>query len=157
MKKSLFLALVLLAVAACQPIVANRGNMVDDERLEQIKVGETDQATVQSVLGPPTMIGTFDTSTWYYSGMRTKRMAFFDPRISEERTLAIVFDESGIVKEITNINPDAAEKIKPVARKTPTGGHDMTMFEQLMDNFSRPALPGALGDKRRQQPGGMGR
>jgi outer membrane protein assembly factor BamE (lipoprotein component of BamABCDE complex) len=153
MKKSLFFTFVLLAMlplAACEPVVANRGNLVEPDLLTQIEPGVTDQASVQALLGPPTMIGTFDKNTWYYSGQRTKRMAFFDPKVSSERTVIIAYDDNGIVKEIKELEPGSGEEINPVARKTPSAGHDMTYGEQLMDNFSRPGLPGSLGGKKQR-------
>jgi outer membrane protein assembly factor BamE (lipoprotein component of BamABCDE complex) len=149
MKKSvIFLPLTLVLMGACAPVVANRGNIVEDDRLSQIEVGVSDQAAVESALGPPTMVGTFDPNSWYYSGARTKRTAFFDPKVSYARTLHIAFDESGRVKEITEIDPESGKDIDPVTRKTKTGGHDMNVIEQMIDNLSRPGLPGALGKRR---------
>jgi len=148
MKKSANLCLIILLLGACAPVVANRGNIVDDDRLGQIEVGVSDQAAVENALGPPTMVGTFDPNTWYYSGARTKRTAFFDPHVSYARTLQVAFDDTGKVKEITEIDPNSGADITPSSRKTKTGGHDMNVFEQMIDNFSRPGLPGSLGKRR---------
>lgn len=143
-----FLALILLLTAACSPVVANRGNMVDDEQLAEIRVGESDQAQVQSILGPPTSTGTFDPNVWYYSGMRTKKQAFLDPRVSYSRTLVVIFDANGTLDSIEEIDPKVAKDIDPTERTTKTGGRDLTFIEQVIDNFSRPILPGGIGDKR---------
>lgn len=149
MKSMPFLLMLVLALtAACSPTVANRGNIVEDEQLAEVKIGESDQAAVQSTLGPPTATGTFDPNVWYYSGMRTKKTAFFDPKVSYQRTLAVKFDANGIVESIDEVDPKQAENIDPVERTTKTGGRDLTFMEQVIDNFSRPTLPGSITDKR---------
>lgn len=150
MKSMPFLSLfaALLLTAACAPTVANRGNIVEDAQLAEVKVGESDQASVQSALGPPTATGTFDPNIWYYSGMRTKKTAFLDPKVSYSRTIQVKFDANGVVESLQEIDPKKAEQIDPVERTTKTGGRDLTFMEQVIDNFSRPTLPGSITDKR---------
>lgn len=149
MKSMPFLLMLVLAVGAgCAPTVANRGNIVEDEQLAEVKIGESDQAAVQSTLGPPTVTGTFDPNVWYYSGMRTKKTAFLDPKVSYQRTLAVTFDANGIVQSIDEVNAKQVEAIDPIERTTKTGGRDLTFMEQVIDNFSRPTLPGSITGKR---------
>lgn len=149
MKSMPFLLLTaLLLGAACTPTVANRGNMVEDDSLAAVTVGESDQAAVQSALGPPTATGTFDPNVWYYSGMRTKKTAFFDPKVSYQRTLVVQFDANGILESIDEVDPKQAGNIDPTSKTTKTGGRDLTFIEQVIDNFSRPTLPGSITDKR---------
>jgi len=65
MKKThLLLLLVLGALAACQPTIANRGNILDPDSLAQIKAGETTREEVATKLGTPTAISTFDDKIW---------------------------------------------------------------------------------------------
>lgn len=160
MKSMPFIALMAFAfLAACQPTVANRGNLVEDSSLAELKVGESDQAAVQSTLGPPTATGTFENNVWYYSGMRTKKTAFFDPKVSYVRTLVVKFDDNGVLQSIDEVDPKMAENISPSGGTTKTGGRDLTFMEQLIDNFSRPTLPGSITDKRgpgqARRPGGL--
>jgi outer membrane protein assembly factor BamE (lipoprotein component of BamABCDE complex) len=138
------------ALAACSPVTANRGNLLDEERLAQIKVSETEQTQVQALLGPPTMIGTFDKNNWYYSGKRTERIAFLDPDVTEQRTVAIHFDDNGRVDKIAEVSPDQQIAVAPENRITPTTGRAMNVIDQLMENAGRPGLPGSAN---RRQPG----
>lgn len=151
--------LALVLTAACEPTVANRGNLIEDGSLAEIKVGESDQAAVQSTLGPPTAVGTFEPNIWYYSGMRTKKTAFFDPKVSYARTVVAKFNSNGILESLEEVDPKSAENITPTDRTTKTGGHDLTFVEQIIDNFSRPTLPGSITDKRgpgqARRPGGF--
>jgi outer membrane protein assembly factor BamE (lipoprotein component of BamABCDE complex) len=58
-------ALLGVAVTACAPTVATRGNMADPDRIAQVKVGQSTRDEVASVLGTPTSVGTFDQNVWY--------------------------------------------------------------------------------------------
>ena len=152
-----FWPLLAATLAACQPTMANRGNFVDDERLSQIKVGETDQASVQSTLGPPTMIGTFDKKTWYYSGKRTEKEAFFKPDTKAERTLIVHFDDAGTVDKITEVSADQQVAVNPENAITPTEGRAMGFVDQIIENMNHPGLPGSLGSSASRAPGAPGR
>ena len=145
-----------LAVGACQPVIANRGNLLDGDRVAQITPGTTDQDQVQAILGPPTTIGTFDNKLWYYSGKRTERTAFFDPETIEQRTLAIKFDDDSKVVSITDISPEAQVAVSPESARTPTVGEAMSLADQIRESLSHPGLPGAIGSKKPGQVGGPG-
>jgi outer membrane protein assembly factor BamE (lipoprotein component of BamABCDE complex) len=138
-----------LSLAGCSPITAVRGNLVEDSRLSQIQTGTTTRDQVQYVLGSPTSTGTVDGTTWYYIGRHTAQEAFFDPEVTAQRILRIRFDEQGTVQEIKEIDGSDAAYVEPVARVTPTEGHDMGFFEQLMSNLSKPARKKKDDDKKK--------
>lgn len=145
--------LFALVLAACAPITANRGNLLEEDRLSQIKVGETDKAGVQTILGPPTVIGTFEKNNWYYSGKRTERSAFFKPDTVAERTVMIRFNEAGIVDQLVDVPVESQIAVAPESRITPTTGRAMNVVDQLLENAGRPGLPNSAG---RRQPGNVG-
>lgn len=132
--------LLALGLTGCSPIVAQRGNLVEDSRLTQIQTGQTTREQVQYVLGTPTSTGVIDGSTWYYIGRRTEQTAFLDPEVTAERIIRVRFDEGGTVQEIKELDGAAeAAYVEPIARVTPTVGHDLNFFEQLLGNLSKPA------------------
>lgn len=141
-------ALLGLGLTGCAPIVAQRGNLVEDSRMAQIQVGQTTREQVQYVLGTPTTTGTVDGSTWYYIGRRTEQTAFLDPEVTAQRILRVRFDAGGTVQEMTEIDGSDAAYVAPVARVTPTVGHDLGFFEQLLGNLSKPSRKKKKDDKR---------
>ncbi len=125
----------MLLLGACSPITATHGNLVDDERLERIEVGRSDTGDVINALGSPTVISTFDENTWYYVGRATERLAFFKPRVAEQRIVEVRFDENGTLTAIEDVDPELRRDINPVGRETPTGGRQLSFFEQIFGNL----------------------
>ena len=141
-----FFTLTLLSacafLSACVPTISNRGNLIEADKLAEIKTGVSTREEVSSKLGTPTQVGTFDENAWYYFGRQTEQYAFLDPEIVEQKAIEIRFDDNGVVKEINNLDPTVARNdIEPVNRTTPTYGHEMTFFEQLVGNIGHPGSP----------------
>ena len=128
-------------VAACSPVLATRGNLIDDERFAQIAVGRSTVNDVANLFGSPTTVSTFDQRTWYYIGQRTEKLAFFDPDIVERRVVRVEFTETGIVSRIDELDLDDAQAVELVERETPTLGRRLTVLEQLLGNFGRFNTP----------------
>lgn len=131
-----------LVLAACGPVTATRGNLVDNDRLDQIQVGQTTANDVFALLGTPTSVSTFDSRVWYYIGERTEQLAFLEPDITERRVLVVRFDEAGTVTELAELDAEDAIDVDPVNRATPTLGRQITILEQLLGNVGRFAEDG---------------
>ncbi len=128
---------LLFFTAGCAPTISNRGNMLDADALAEIKVGTSTREDVATKLGTPTQVSTFDENRWYYFGQTTKQYAFFDPEVVNQETVEVRFNDEGVVTSLEKLNPDASRDISPVDRRTPTYGHETTVFEQLVGNLSR--------------------
>lgn len=135
---SFVLVALLAGLAACQPVVANRGNILDQDALSEIKAGISTREEVASKLGSPTQISAFDEKVWYYIGRRTKQTSFFDPVVTEQKAVEVRFDDQGVVKEVKDLDVAGAKEVSPVSRSTPTYGRDDTFIKQLLGNLSRP-------------------
>ena len=143
MKKIMLPLLALLLLAACEPTIANRGNIIDQEKLAEIKAGESTREEVATKLGSPTQISTFDDKTWYYIGRQTEQYSFLDPEVLKQQAVEVQFNDEGVVTEVKNLNLADAREIDPVDDETPTYGQDNTFIKQLIGNLSRPS-PGKL-------------
>lgn len=143
MPRSLGLLILTFALlGGCAPTVANRGNLLDPERLAQVKVGTSTREDVANQLGTPTQVSTFDEKTWYYFGQHTEQFSFLDPEIKERQAIAVEFDDAGVVTALNKLNTDNTEAIAPVDRRTPTYGRETTFLEQLVGNLGRPGGTG---------------
>ena len=140
---------------ACTPVVATRGNMIDNDRFEEISVGQSTVNDVAIIFGSPTTVSTFDRRIWYYIGQRTEKSAFFDPTIVERRIVRVVFSDSGVVQQVEDLDLDDAQAVELVERETPTLGRRMTVVEQLLGNFGRFNSDSRVQAGNRGTPGGL--
>lgn len=127
---------VVLALSACTPVVAKRGNMLEDYQIKTIKPGTNTRTDVLQTLGSPTTVSTFDNKTWYYLGQETEKRGIFDSEVKDETIVQVVFDDEGIVKSINKIENNR-EDIPYARTKTPTHGNDLTFMQQLLGNLGR--------------------
>ncbi len=130
-------SLLALSLSACESRVHTRGNLLDPDRVADIRPGELNRDEVAEILGSPSSITPFGSDTWYYISQRTETFAFFAPKVMERQILAIYFDKKGNVIKVETVGLDRAQQIIPVARKTPTHGNKLTVLEQLVGNLGR--------------------
>ena len=134
---SIALIVCVLALGACSPKVAQRGDMPDIDAIASIVPEESHKSDVERRLGSPSSINMFGEETWMYIGETTEAVAFFEPKVNERSVLVVTFDDKGIVKDIQSHRLDVARDIEPVERTTPTVGKNLTVIEQLMGNLNR--------------------
>jgi outer membrane protein assembly factor BamE (lipoprotein component of BamABCDE complex) len=140
---TLALAAVLAAftVASCGPPNDLRGNNPDKKLLAAIKPGVTDKASVTKLLGSPSSVATFDANTWYYISQETQNVAFFKPRLKDEKVVSISFDRKGIVDKVAYLGLTDHQDVQPDPDHTPAPGREFTLLEQLIGNFGRFSAP----------------
>jgi outer membrane protein assembly factor BamE (lipoprotein component of BamABCDE complex) len=137
--KTLPLLFLALTLTACEPTVANRGNILDAEKLQDIMVGTSTREDVATKLGTPTQVSTFDDKVWYYIGRQTEQYSFLDPEVIKQKAVEVRFDDRGIVTAVNDMNLDEAHDVETVDRTTPTYGRDDTFIKQLIGNLSHPS------------------
>ncbi len=131
------MAVMALAVVACSPRVATRGNLPDPERLVEIKPGEHSRDDVAEILGSPSSISVFNQETWYYISKRTEAVAFFEPEVSERQVIIVRFDKKGVVTAVKTLGLEQGNAVEPVERETPTAGAELSIMQQLLGNLGR--------------------
>lgn len=138
-------ALLGLAVTACAPTVATRGNMTDPDAVAEIKTGASTRDQVAGLLGTPTSVGTFDQKVWYYIGQKTEKTAFFKPDVLERRVVVVSFNDAGVVSDVQTLDHNQGLDIEMVERSTPTHGREIGFLEQMIGNFGRFAAKDSKG------------
>jgi outer membrane protein assembly factor BamE (lipoprotein component of BamABCDE complex) len=125
-----------LSSAACAPTIDQRGNMLSDFQLSEIKAGESTRSEVLRALGSPTTQSTFDPSIWYYIGQETEKRGILDPKITKERIILVAFNPEGVLESIEEIDRSRMN-IPYVREKTPTHGNDVTFMQQFLGNLGK--------------------
>lgn len=125
-----------LALAACSPPVELRGNLPDPDSVAQVVPGKTTKAEVTHLLGSPSNISTFDTSTWYYIARRSVRDALSEPQLTGQTIYVVQFDDSGVVKSFQQQDNNDTD-VAMIPRTTPASGKELSVIEQLLGNFGK--------------------
>lgn len=137
MKKILLAAFALpLLAGGCTPMVEERGNLIKNYQLAEVKTGVDNQSDILKKLGSPTTKAPFDDNTWYYLGQRTEKRGIFDAKIVEERVVELRFDDLGTLQSLRQGQPSRLD-VPYVRDKTPTSGNEITAIQQFMGNLGK--------------------
>ncbi len=149
-------SIFLLALAACSPKVAAGGYVHDGDLKDQLVVGQTTKDQVKEKLGSPSSQSTFGNETWYYITNRQETVAIFKPEIVTQNVVSIEFDSTGLVSKVNNFSQKDGEEFAMVRQTTPTEGHTLGFFEQLLGNIGRFNHPSDGSDTAApgRKPGG---
>lgn len=130
-------ALILaLALGACQPTYATRGNFVDMDEIAGIKSGESSKEDVRAAIGTPTATEPLNDNIWYYVGQKTKRFGFQREKVTDRRIVAVTFDDKGMVQSVAPIE-NSGREVAMNQNITPTSGRTMTALQQFFGNLGR--------------------
>jgi len=149
----LFLSAVLCVGAllpGCTGLQDQVGYLADPVLVQNIAPNVDNRQSVEATLGRPSVAGTFDQSVYYYVTRQTEQFAFFTPKPTEHKVMAVYFDARDNVDRVEYFGIEEVASVDLEDEKTPTRGREMGFFEQLFGNIGRfSGAPGA-------GPGGPG-
>ena len=135
----LALALVL-PLGGCIGETFQRGYVLPDGALEQIRLGAS-QEQVLIVLGTPSTVATVSGEAFYYISQRAERAVSFLPtRIVDQRVVAVYFDQNRRVQRVASYGIKDGRVFDFISRTTPTAGSDLTVVQSLFDSLSHARL-----------------
>lgn len=122
---------VIMMTSACSSdiFITHNGNMPSNERISQIRIGQT-RAEVHQILGAPSSVVSLDKNTWIYMSSEIKRVAFFSPQEVERDVLTIRFNNQNQVAQIDRLTKKDGKEIKVSTDKTETLGHNPGFFRK---------------------------
>jgi outer membrane protein assembly factor BamE (lipoprotein component of BamABCDE complex) len=139
---ALILALSL-PLGGCFGETFQRGYVLPDGALEQIRLGAS-QEQVLIVLGTPSTVATVSGEAFYYISQRAERVASFMPTsVTDQRVIAIYFDRDRRVQRVAAYGMKDGKVFDYISRTTPTAGSDVTFVKALIDSVmhARIGLP----------------
>jgi outer membrane protein assembly factor BamE (lipoprotein component of BamABCDE complex) len=141
----LLLSVTGLALGSCSPKVASIGYVSEGRIREMALIGKSSREDVQTRLGSPSAQSSFGEETWYYVTARKEAYAFLRPEVVQQDVVGVVFDGNGLVSRIDGYNINDSRDFKLVKRETPTEGHTLGFFEQVLGNVGRFNAPSQGG------------
>ncbi len=137
MKLPRYFCMLLIALTACTPIQAQRGQVVTDDQLSHLVVGTTAKPEITAAIGTPTMVDSFDDKIWYYVGEDTKQIGIHPPIVVDRRVVALNFDDNGTLTDKKVLSKDDGQKIAMAPGVTRVIGNEPTVVQQLIGNVGR--------------------
>jgi outer membrane protein assembly factor BamE (lipoprotein component of BamABCDE complex) len=126
---------VSLLAAGCLASSYQRGYVFDQAALDQVPVGAS-QEQVLLVLGTPSTIATVSGEAFYYISQKTEqKVAFLNPKVVDQRVLAVYFDPERRVSRIANYGIQDGKIFDFVSRTTPTSGEELSFLRQIFGNL----------------------
>jgi outer membrane protein assembly factor BamE (lipoprotein component of BamABCDE complex) len=126
-----------------------QGYVIDQQQIDLVPVGSSREQVILA-LGSPSTTATFDNEVFYYISQTRKRpVAFMNPRLVDQRVLAVYFGEDGRVTNIANYGMKDGKVFDFISRTTPTGGKDQNFIGQLIAGAG--GMPSSLPGMPQQQ------
>ena len=134
---------VALALGGCFGETFQRGYVIPEGALEQIRLGAS-QEQVLIVLGTPSTVATVSGEAFYYISQRAERSISFMPaKITDQRVIAIYFDKERRVERVASYGIKDGKVFDYISRTTPTAASDTNLLKALLQNLgnARIGLP----------------
>ncbi|MGC6472173.1 MAG: outer membrane protein assembly factor BamE [Parvibaculales bacterium] len=126
-----------ISIAACAPVVHNRGHVFVQQSLDQLEVGQTGKEDVRAIMGSPSTVATVDASAFYYISSREETYLYRAPVETERRVVAVYFDDKDVVTQVAHYGLEDGNVVDYVKRETVTRGKELTLLGQLFGNIGR--------------------
>jgi outer membrane protein assembly factor BamE (lipoprotein component of BamABCDE complex) len=133
-------AVVCLLLTACAETVTKHGHHFQDNDLQQISTGMS-QDQVRSTLGTPTTTATVGSGTaYYYISSTTGQTSFFKPVEKDRKVLAVYFNPLGSVDRVAHYGLKDGKVFDYVKHQTPSPARDEGILKALFRNLGTKQL-----------------
>jgi len=86
-----------------------------------------------SILGTPSTTSTVGGDAWYYVSQRMERpLAFMQPKVTDQRVLALYFDKDKKIQRIADYGMEDGKVINFQSRTTPIAGGDAGLVRSML-------------------------
>ena len=142
-RTTLVLAAVLAAaVGGCAPTIIKHGHQFQDNDVQKIQTGMSQQQ-VSGVLGSPTTTATVSSGqAHYYISSTEKQTAFFTPEETDRKVVAIYFSQFGSVDRVAQYGLKDGKVINYSKDQTPNSSRDESVIKSLFRNLGTKQLYG---------------
>ena len=124
-----------LPLGGCFGETFQRGYVLPDGALEQIRLGAS-QEQVLIVLGTPSTVATVSGEAFYYISQRAERAVSFMPTtVTDQRVIAIYFDRDRRVQRVAAYGIKDGKAFDFISRTTPTAGSDLDFINGLLNTI----------------------
>ena len=125
----------LIVVTGCSATFRNHGYVPPEEDLQELVVGVDTRATVDDVVGPPSLSGVLADGDYYYVRSRIRQYGMYRPQVVERRVLAISFNEDDTIANIEEFGLEDGQVVPLARRVTDSSVVSNGFLRQLLGNI----------------------
>jgi outer membrane protein assembly factor BamE (lipoprotein component of BamABCDE complex) len=134
------ITMLSLLLAACAETVTKHGHQFQDNDLQQVTRGMS-QDQVKTTLGTPTTTATVGSGqAYYYISSTTGQTSFFQPVEKDRKVLAVYFNPLGSVDRVAQYGLKDGKVFDFVKQQTPTPAKDEGLLKALFRNLGTKQL-----------------
>ncbi|EDM32031.1 lipoprotein, SmpA/OmlA family [Roseovarius sp. TM1035] len=124
-----------MVVTGCAATYRNHGYVPPEEDLQNLVVGVDSRATVDDVIGPPSLSGVLADGDYYYVRSRVREYGMFRPQVVERRVLAISFNDNDTIANIEEFGLEDGQVVPLARRVTDSSVVSNGFLRQLLSNI----------------------
>jgi outer membrane protein assembly factor BamE (lipoprotein component of BamABCDE complex) len=128
---------ITLFLSSCSKKVERNGYLVNSSSINLINTNKTSEEEVVNILGEPTTTSTFLPKTYYYMERKYSQVAFFSPKLLEQKIISIEFTPKNIVKSIIIYTAKDAHDLDYDIDQITFEGNKVGVFEQVIGNLGK--------------------
>lgn len=123
-----FLSFTICCACSSDIFLDYNGNMPEQNKIDQIKIGQTRQQ-VYDTLGAPSLTSALSDDHWIYMSSTVKRVAFLKPQETDRQILALTFKNDKVSK-IDHKTLDDANNLTINKDETQSADHKIGFFRK---------------------------
>ena len=143
--KTALFGLILCLELSCTAVYRNHGYAPSDQSLAKILIGVDTRESVKEALGIPTTNNTKELNSMYFISSRWSHYGVLAPKPVFRQIVAIKFDSSDMVENISRYELADGEVVALSRRITSGGAKEISFIKQIMGNFGRLDARDVLG------------
>lgn len=132
---SVLVVTCLVLLSACEARYRNHGYVPPQEDLENIVVGVDTRATVDDVIGAPSVSGLLSGGDYYYVRSRFREYGLLEPKIVDRRVLAISFNPDDTIRNVEEFGLKDGYVVPISRRVTDSSVVGNGFLRQIFGNF----------------------
>jgi outer membrane protein assembly factor BamE (lipoprotein component of BamABCDE complex) len=124
-----------MTVAGCGATYKNHGYVPPETDLENLVVNVDTRATVDDLIGPPSVSGMVGDGDYYYVRSRKRTFMMLRPEVVEREVLAISFNDDDTIANIERFGLEDGQVVPLSRRVTDTSVIRNGFLRQLLSNI----------------------
>lgn len=139
---------LLISLSGCglfQSQTRYRGQTPDQRDVTELVPGVSTKADVQTELGSPTNVPSFDDQTWLYLGQLTHTRIARTQGVIAQYVTVVKFDQAGVLQSIDTKNVSNGMDLAMASGATASPGSSSSFLGQVIGNIGRFSPAGGSG------------